>query len=126
LLKLPEEVQLLVAERRLSMGHARALLAVEDREELRALANRAAAQGYSVRQLERIVSNRTSERPPVSEAAPEPVQDANVRAAATTLEHTLGTRVRIVETNSNRGRIEIEYYSQDDLQRIYLLITREA
>jgi len=125
LLKLPEDVQLLVAERRLSMGHARALLAIEDREQLRAVANRAAAQGYSVRQLERIVSKRTSE-PAVAEPAAEPKQDANVRAAATTLEHTLGTRVRIVEANSSRGRIEIEYYSQDDLQRIYLLITREA
>jgi ParB family chromosome partitioning protein len=125
LLKLPEDVQLLVAERRLSMGHARALLGIEDREELRSVANRAAAQGYSVRQLERIVSKRTAD-PSTAESEPEPKQDANVRAAITTLEHTLGTRVRIIENNSNRGRIEIEYYSQDDLQRIYLLITKES
>jgi len=124
LLKLPEEVQLLVAERRLSMGHARALLAIEDREALRTLATQTAEQGYSVRQLERIVSKRTVEATP-REAEQPKEQDANVRAAATTLEHTLGTRVRIVESNSSRGRIEIDYYSQDDLQRIYLLITRE-
>jgi len=113
-----------VAERRLSMGHARALLALEDTDELRTLANRAAAQGFSVREVERMVSKHTNPRVPTTEAEEVP-QDPNVRAAVRSLEEALGTRVRITERNTNRGRIEIEYYSQDDLQRIYLLITRE-
>jgi len=124
LLRLPPEVQLLVAEKKLSMGHARALLALDDPDQLCTLANRCAAQGYSVRQLERIVSKRTDEAPAAE--APTPEQDPNVRAAIRNLEETLGTRVRIVEQNTSRGRIEIEYYSQDDLQRIYLLIARES
>ena len=124
ILKLPADVQTLIAEKKLSMGHAKALLAIEDDAQLISVANTAAAQGYSVRQLERMVSKRTQ---PESEAAetPEPQQDANIRAAVRNLEDTLGTRVRIVEQGPSRGRIEIEYYSQDDLQRIYALITRD-
>ena len=56
--------------------------------------------------------------------APEPKpQDANVRAATEELERVLGTRVRIVELNGQRGRIEIEYFSQEELQRLYERIT---
>jgi len=125
ILKLPPEVQLLIAERRLSMGHAKALLGVEDPQVLRDLANRAAAQGFSVRQLERTVAKLTEETVE-KEAATEPVQDPNIRAAARNLEGILGTRVRIVEQGNERGRIEIEFYSQDDLQRIYAMLTRES
>src|SRR5579884_297134 len=113
LLKLPEEVQLLVAERRLSMGHAKALLGVEDPAAVRDLANRAAAQGFSVRQLERNVSKLTEGR--IRDAAPEQVEDPNVRAAARELEAALGTRVRIVHQSEKHGRIEIDFYSQEQL-----------
>ena len=51
-----------------------------------------------------------------------PLQDPNIRAAVTELENALGTRVKIVEKSDQRGRIEIEYYSQEDLQRLYELI----
>lgn len=125
LLRLPADVQILIADRKLSMGHARALLSIEDEAQLLALANTAAAQGYSVRQIERIVSKRTDTASD-ARAETEPQQDANIRAAVRNLEDTLGTRVRIVEQSSTRGRIEIEYYSQDDLQRIYALITRDV
>ena len=118
LLRLPPEIQLLLAERRLSMGHARALLGLADQDQQIQLANRAVAQGHSVRQVERTVSQLTTKRPE-PEIKP---QDPNVKAAALTLQETLGTRVRILESNDQRGRIEIEYYSQDDLDRIYSLI----
>jgi ParB family transcriptional regulator, chromosome partitioning protein len=52
-------------------------------------------------------------------------QDPNVRAAAEELERALGTRVRIVELSDQRGRIEIEYYSQSDLDRVYQQIVGE-
>ncbi|MGI8744525.1 MAG: ParB/RepB/Spo0J family partition protein [Bryobacteraceae bacterium] len=123
LLKLPPEVQLLLAERRLSMGHARAILGLTSPDEQRELADRSAAQGYSVRQVERAVQTMTEHRdsPPNSSGngKAEKRRDPNVAAAAAELESALGTRVRIIEKTDQRGRIEIEYYSQDDLQRIY-------
>ncbi len=124
LLKLPEAVQLLLAEHRLHMGHARALLGLPSPELQSQFAERAAAQGYSVRQVERMVQEATREREasqPTTEA--EKPQDPNVTAAVRDMESALGTRVRIVEKNEQRGRIEIEYYSPDDLNRIYEIIT---
>src|SRR5579862_3883944 len=118
LLRLPGSVQLLVAERRLSMGHARAILGLDSPELQTQLAEKAAAQGFSVRQVERLVKKVNEPRDP----SEKPLQDPNTRAAAAELESTLGTRVRIVEKTDQRGRIEIEYYSQEDLQRVYELI----
>jgi ParB family chromosome partitioning protein len=122
LLRLPSEVQLLVAERRLSMGHARAILGLATPELQTQIAEKAAAQGFSVRQVERLVKKVNEPREP-SEA---PLQDPNVRAAVADIEAALGTRVRIVEKSDQRGRIEIEYYSQEELQRIYEWIVSTA
>jgi ParB family chromosome partitioning protein len=115
LLKLPREVQLLVAERRLSMGHARAILGITDPALQLQMAEKAAAQGFSVRQVERLVKKVNEPREP-SEGA---LQDPNVKAAIASLEAALGTRVRIVQKSDDRGRIEIEYYSQGELERLY-------
>ena len=122
LLRLPREVQLLVAERRLSMGHARAILGLTTPELQTQVAEKAAAQGFSVRQVERLVKKVNEPREP-SET---PLQDPNIKAAITELEAMLGTRVRIVEKSDERGRIEIEYYSQSELQRLYEWITSAA
>ncbi len=120
LLRLPRDVQQLVAERRLSPGHAKALLALPTEELQREVAERAASQGLSVRQVERLVQRITKSREPVSVVyVPE---DPNVAAARSELERILGTRVRIVWRGEERGRIEIDFYSADDLQRIYALI----
>src|SRR5208282_1715729 len=115
LLRLPSDVQLLVAERRLSMGHARAILGLATPELQTQLAEKAAAQGFSVRQVERLVKRVNEPRVP----SEDPLQDPNIKAAVGDLESALGTRVRIVEKSDQRGRIEIEYYSQEELQRIY-------
>lgn len=122
LLRLPSEVQQLVSDRKLPMGQARALLRLPTAELQMQIANRAAAQGLSTRQVESLVQQMVEPRQPAAEAAP-PRQDPNIRAAAEELERVLGTRVRIVELTDQRGRIEIEYYSQDDLDRIYTAIT---
>ena len=120
LLKLPKEVQLLVAERRLSMGHARAILGLAAAEEQIQLAEKTVALGLSVRQVETQVQEMTADRgKPASGSRKESTQDPNVRAAADELERALGTRVRIIELSEQRGRIEIEYYSQADLDRLY-------
>lgn len=115
LLRLPREIQLLVAEHRLSMGHARAILGLPTPEMQTQVAEKAAAQGFSVRQVERLVKKVNEPREPSEQS----LQDPNIKAAVAELETVLGTRVRIVEKSDERGRIEIEYYSQEDLQRIY-------
>ena len=126
LLRLPPEVQLLLAEHRLSMGHARAILGLPTADLQRNLADKAAAEGLSVRQVERTVQKLTEPREsPDQVAEEEPKIDPNVRAAIEDLERTLGTRVRIVEKDRGRGRIEIDYFSEDDLDRIYQLIAGE-
>jgi len=119
LLKLPAEVQLLLAERRVSMGHARALLALPTAEQQIEIAEKAAAQGLSVRQVETLVQELTSARPKSGTTRKEASHDPNVKAAMEELERTLGTRVRIVELSEQRGRIEIEYYSQSELDRLF-------
>lgn len=126
LLKLPKEVQLLVAERRLSMGHARAILGLPTADEQIHLAEKAVALGLSVRQVEAQVQEMTADRDkPAHGARKDSTQDPNVRAAAEELERALGTRVRIIELSDQRGRIEIEYYSQADLDRLYQQIIGE-
>jgi ParB family chromosome partitioning protein len=123
LLQLPADLQQLVAERRLSAGHARSLLALQDEETQRKLAEKIVAQGLSVRQVERMTKRMTEPRDQASAEAP---VDPNVKAAIVEMERVLGTKVRIVEKGDRRGRIEIEYYSGDDLDRIYAAIVGEA
>jgi ParB family chromosome partitioning protein len=105
------------------MGHARAVLGLPNEDLQRQVAEKAASQGLSVRQVERLVQKITSPR------EPKPVEDAladpNVRAAVQELERVLGTRVKISGKPDARGRIEIEFYSAEDLDRIYSLIVRE-
>jgi len=122
LLRLPSQVQLLLAEHRLSMGHARAVLGLNTPEEQIEVAEKAAAQGLSVRQVEAIVQERTTDRPG-AHSKKETAQDPNVRAAAEDMERALGTRVRIVQLSEQRGRIKIEYYSQDELDRLFQHLT---
>ena len=124
LLRLPQEVQLLVAEQQISMGHARAVLGLPSEDIQREVAQRAAVEKLSVRQVERLIQGLTARREaaPVENHRNEPTYDPNVAAATRELEATLGTRVRIVAQNSTRGRIEIEYFTADDLDRIYNLI----
>jgi ParB family chromosome partitioning protein len=120
LLMLPPDLQGLIAERRMSAGHARCLLSLPNEELQREVAERAVAQGWSVRQTERITQRMVEGRKP--KRVEEVQSDPNVKAALQEMERTLGTKVRIVEKARQRGRIEIDYYSSEDLDRIYSLI----
>jgi ParB family transcriptional regulator, chromosome partitioning protein len=124
LLQLPADIQQLVSERRLSAGHARCLLALPTPDLQREVAEKAVAQAWSVRQTERTTQKMMEGRKPkhVDEVAGDP----NVRAAIAEMERVLGTRVKIVEKAKQKGRIEIEYYSAEDLDRIYTTIVGEA
>lgn len=124
LLRLPQPVQLLLAEQRLSMGHARAILGLPDDASQIHVAEKAAADGMSVRQVERVVQKALEPHPPAEKD--EPKIDPNVKAAIQQLEHVLGTRVKIVEKTPHKGRIEIEYYSQEELDRIYSAIVGDS
>jgi ParB family chromosome partitioning protein len=118
LLRLPQEVQELMEQGKLSAGHARALLRLEDSPVIqRVLAKRMAARRISVRQAEDMVERRLpgAKREKVST----PATDPNVRAAQEAMERALGTKVRIIERKGGGGRLEIDYYSLDDLQRLY-------
>ncbi len=122
LLKLPSEVQRLVGEGRLPMGHARALLSLPDSTDQVAIAQKAASQALSTRQVEALVRNIAEARNGNAPTPQKPPEDPNVKAAVAELERVLGTRVRVLPANEKHGKIEIEYFSQDELQRIYSLI----
>jgi ParB family transcriptional regulator, chromosome partitioning protein len=127
LLQLPADVQQLIAERKLTPGHARALLKLPSEQAQREAAHLAIAEGWTVRQME----ERTSEQapPPVRKkreaAAPAAPADPNVKAAIDEMERALGTRVRIFDNGKGKGRIEIEFYSAEDLDRIYGAIAKQ-
>jgi ParB family chromosome partitioning protein len=124
LLNLPPDLQQLVAERRLSSGHARCLLGLPTAALQREVAEKAVAQGWSVRQMERTTQRMLETRQP--KHVDDVQQDPNVKAAIAELERVLGTKVRIVEKAKQHGRIEIDYYSTDDLDRIYSVIVNPA
>lgn len=127
LLRLPEEVQQMLVEEKLSVGHARALLGIDDQEIQKQLAKNIVERTLSVREIEKTVKKiigreSLTESAPVEEDEPKR-NDANVRAAESKLRRRLGTQVRIIQSNSNQGgKIEIEYYNSTDLDRIYQLI----
>lgn len=117
LLGLSSEVQKLVEEGKVSAGHARALAAVAPPGAQRKLARLVVERELSVRKLETLIARRTA--PPEAEVPKSaPKADPNLRAAVLELERALGTRVRVVG-GERRGRIEISYFSPEDLNRIY-------
>jgi ParB family chromosome partitioning protein len=124
LLQLPTDLQQLVAERRLSAGHARCLLTLPTADLQREVAERSVAQGWSVRQMERTTQKMMEGRKP--KTIDQVQMDPNVKAAIQELERVLGTKVKIVEKAKQKGRIEIEYYSAEDLDRIYSAIVGET
>jgi ParB family chromosome partitioning protein len=126
LLQLPAAVQSMVVQGQLSAGHGRALLKLNDEKRIAEVAARAVAEGWSVRQMEKFTSEaaEAAGKPPRApkEAAP---LDPNVKAAIVEMEGALGTRVRLVPRGKG-GHLEIEYYSDEDLERIYELIAGAA
>jgi ParB family transcriptional regulator, chromosome partitioning protein len=123
LLRLPREVQEMVSDGRLSMGHAKAILSLHGPDDQVELANKIVQGGMSVRQAEHAAQVALGDKP--AKEKKEAPQDPNVKAAVENLERALGTRVRIAQSNGERGRIEIEYYSQAELDRLYYLLAGE-
>jgi ParB family chromosome partitioning protein len=114
LLRLPEKVQKLVRERRLTMGHARALAAVDDPVRCVAIGERAARLGLPVRAVERLVQGSAARRPSARART-----DGELMPFEDRLRHRFATQVRIRRgRRGGRGQIEIEFYGADDLERI--------
>jgi ParB family transcriptional regulator, chromosome partitioning protein len=127
LLRLPEDLQICIEEGRLSAGHGRALLMSDDPEVQKNVAKAAMANGWSVRETERAVKRARSSPKASSQTKTAPVEpDANVKAAQTKLMRALNTNVKIHPGKKGPGgKIEIEYYSMDDLDRIYQLLLKQ-
>ena len=121
LLQLPVELQGLIAAKQLSPGHARALLKFTDEQIQCEIALRCIKEGWSVRQIEEFTRPKDVAPKSKSKKAEGPT-DPNVKFALSELERILGTKVRIVESRGGKGRIDIEYYSPEDLSRIYDLV----
>lgn len=120
ILSLPEEVKELIRDEKLTFGHARALLSLEEPAAQRSLAREVVAKGLSVRQCEKAIARRKSPR--ISQpAGPRAGSDENTRELEEQIQKILGTKVRIVRGRKT-GRIEIEFYSDHDLNRILDLL----
>jgi ParB family chromosome partitioning protein len=128
LLQLPPAVQVMVRDRTLDMGHARALLASPDRGFQEQMAKRAAAEGLSVRAVEDAVREHagTTTAPGAPPVRPDGVTAAGRPAALLELENLLGdhldTRVKVT-MSGKRGRIVVEFSDLEDLERIYRAMT---
>ncbi|HKG79741.1 MAG TPA: ParB/RepB/Spo0J family partition protein [Pyrinomonadaceae bacterium] len=126
LLRLPQDLQQLVQEGRLSTGHARTLLALTDPDLQRRVARQIIDGGLSVRATEQLVHKATEEKPTRIATAPHPV-DPNIKAAETKLRRALGTQVKIIQlSGEGRGKVEISFFNSQDLDRIYNLLMSES
>jgi ParB family chromosome partitioning protein len=131
LLKLSEEVRADLASGALSMGHARALLALADAAAQRHAAREIISRGLSVRDTEALVKRlveQKADRQPQPHANPEsripnPENDVHTRAAEDRMRFALGTKVRIVRRGNGGGTVEVDFASEAELNRIYEFIT---
>src|ERR1041385_3902702 len=124
LLRLPDDVQQLVKEGRLSTGHARTLLALDHVDLQRRIARQILDGGLSVRATEQLVQ-KASEEKPARRLAPQ-AMDPNIKAAETKLRRGLGTQVKILQAADGRGKVEISFFNAQDLDRIYSLLMPHA
>jgi len=118
LLRLPHELRDDIAAGSLSMGHARALLSLPDADAQLRVGRDVVAKQLSVRETEALVKKAVEPE----RKKEEPQKDVHTRAAEDRLRFVLGTRVRIIRKRK-RGRLEIDFGSEDELQRIYVQLT---
>lgn len=120
LLQLPEQVQQLMIDGQLSMGHGRALLSLKDETQRYALAEKSIQDGLNVRQLEKLIKIMNQE--PEKEQKEKLVESSPfIKAKEETLRNRFGTSVTI-KKGKKKGKIEIDFFSEDDLERILHLL----
>lgn len=128
LLKLPDDVQKLVEEEKITAGHGRALLMVDDADKQRRVARSIMEMSLSVRETEKAVKRLAKSESEVTEHKEvTPKIDANVKAAETKLRRRFSTQVSIVpDGKGTGGKISLEYYSESDLDRIFQIMMGEG
>ncbi|EOP77193.1 ParB-like partition protein [Bacillus cereus VDM006] len=124
LLTLPSFVQEMIANGSLSMAHGRTLLTIKDEEQLKSLLKRIEKEGLNVRQLEQIVQ-QIHQR--VSRETKTVKRERNIffEERETLLREKFGTGIKIKETKKEKGKIEIEFFDKEDLNRILELLSGE-
>ncbi len=128
LLKLPDDIQKLVEDERITAGHGRALLMAENADKQRLMAKKIIEMSLSVRETEKAVKRLGKENEAVNENRITKIKiDANVKNAENKLRRQLGTQVQILpDGKGTGGKIEIEFYSDSDLDRIYQMIMNKS
>lgn len=124
LLQLPEEIKVMVNEDKLSMGQARTILGLKDKEKQKALAKKVVQGQLTVRQLEELVQEMNQTKPvkgKEKEKVTKPQKSAHIRQVENQMEEYFGTTATINQRGS-RGKIEIEFMSESDLIRILDLL----
>jgi ParB family transcriptional regulator, chromosome partitioning protein len=117
LLKLPQSVQLMVADGRLSVGHAKAILSLELFEDMQILAERVIAGKLSVRETEALVARKLSKDDPAKKKQALPL-NVHLKKIEETLREAFGTQVKVKSGDGGKGSLEIQFYSKDDLNRL--------
>ena len=124
LLKLCDEVQQMIIDDMLSTGHARALISIEDPEEQYTIAQKVFDEKLSVRDVEKLVKNLNKPEKPKKSAETDSGLDVVYQDVAEKLKQSLGTKVEISSKGNGSGKIEIEFYNHDDLDRIIELLSK--
>ncbi len=119
LLVLAKKVQEKVRDGVISAGHARALAALGSPKEQVAFAEKIESRGLSVRDVERLVARAVRDGAGKSDGRARAKRDPNVQAAEDKLQSLVGTKVRIVQGKTGAGRVELHFYSGEELQRLY-------
>jgi ParB family transcriptional regulator, chromosome partitioning protein len=123
LLSLPAKIQELISDGKISMGHGRALLGLRQKAKLPALVDKIILESLNVRQLEKIIQN-LNENVPRETKKPEKKKDVFIQEREHSLRERFGTTVNIKHTK-NKGKIEIEFFSKEDLERILEMLGQE-
>lgn len=122
LLKLPKSVQDLIMEGKITSGHGRAFAVLEDEKTVVLLANQCAEEGWSVRQAEQKVKSLLKEKKPNKKKEKKRIPEFDI--IEDNMRMVMGTKVKI-NGNDKKGKIEIDYYNRDDLERIIAILCPE-
>ena len=126
LLKLPEKIQEMVKRKELTMGHARALLGIDDPQQQIALADKIAAENLTVRDIEKATQLKKEKKPEPPKTAHKREDqkhiDPDLMQQTEKLRYQFGTMVNILQSSGEKGKIEIHFYSTNDLNRLIELL----
>jgi ParB family transcriptional regulator, chromosome partitioning protein len=123
LLSLPPKIQELISAEKISMGHGRALLGLRQKAKLPALVDKIIQESLNVRQLEKLIQ-QLNENVPRETKKPEKKKDVFIQEREHSLRERFGTTVNIKQSK-NKGKIEIEFFSKEDLERILEMLSQE-